>query len=242
MATHSSIFAWRIPCTEEPGALQSTGLQRVRPDRDDLACTHSGHRLNRGEGHAWSRCPVLRFGRSSTSVSSALCPPALCHFPRLRQPPTTHPATPDHCPLALQPTCLDSSSSVRSGGRARLELGSSRHMEMAVERTRAVCPPTHTGHTSGGRRLCLCMHEAGAWAGGTTLTGLRLEKRMMDGKKAERRETDTGLQRLRWFHVHRSLCMGGAPGPLALMPESSECPPQEPRQHWTHCASAQSRF
>ena len=164
MATHSSIFAWRIPCTEEPGALQSTGLQRVRPDPDDLACTHSGHRLNRGEGHAWSRCPVLRFGRSSTSVSSALCPPALCHFPRLRQPPTTHPATPDHCPLALQPTCLDSSSSVRSGGRARLELGSSRHMEMAVERTRAVCPPTHTGHTSGGRRLCLCMHEAGAWA------------------------------------------------------------------------------
>ena len=25
-------------------------------------------------------------------------------------------------------------------------------------------PPTHTGHTSGGRRLCLCMHKAGAWA------------------------------------------------------------------------------
>lgn len=111
-----------------------------------------------------SQGPVLRFGHSSTSVSSTLCPPALYHFPRLRQPPTTHPATPDHCPLALQPTCLDSSSSMRSGGRARLELGSSRHMEMAVERTRAVCPPTHTGHTSGGRRLCLCMHKAGAWA------------------------------------------------------------------------------
>ena len=30
MATHSSIFAWRIPWTEEPGRLQSTGLQRVR--------------------------------------------------------------------------------------------------------------------------------------------------------------------------------------------------------------------
>ena len=29
MATHSSIVAWRIPCTEEPGRLQSTGLQRV---------------------------------------------------------------------------------------------------------------------------------------------------------------------------------------------------------------------
>ena len=30
MATHSSILAWEIPCTEEPGGLQSTGLQRGR--------------------------------------------------------------------------------------------------------------------------------------------------------------------------------------------------------------------
>ena len=29
MATHSSIRAWRIPWTEEPGGLQSMGLQRV---------------------------------------------------------------------------------------------------------------------------------------------------------------------------------------------------------------------
>ena len=32
MATHSSILAWRIPWTEEPGGLQSTGLQRVGHD------------------------------------------------------------------------------------------------------------------------------------------------------------------------------------------------------------------
>ena len=32
MAPHSSILAWRIPSTEEPGGLQSTGLQRVRHD------------------------------------------------------------------------------------------------------------------------------------------------------------------------------------------------------------------
>ena len=30
MATHSSILAWRIPWTEEPGGLQSMALQRVR--------------------------------------------------------------------------------------------------------------------------------------------------------------------------------------------------------------------
>ena len=32
MATHSSILAWRIPWTEEPGGLQSMGTQRVRYD------------------------------------------------------------------------------------------------------------------------------------------------------------------------------------------------------------------
>ena len=30
VATHSSIFAWRITWTEEPGGLQSMGLQRLR--------------------------------------------------------------------------------------------------------------------------------------------------------------------------------------------------------------------
>ena len=29
MATYSSIIAWRIPWTEEPGGLQTTGSQRV---------------------------------------------------------------------------------------------------------------------------------------------------------------------------------------------------------------------
>ena len=32
MAAHSKILAWRIPWTEEPGGLQSLGLQSVRPD------------------------------------------------------------------------------------------------------------------------------------------------------------------------------------------------------------------
>ena len=32
MATHSSILAWKIPWTEEPGRLQSVGSQRVRHD------------------------------------------------------------------------------------------------------------------------------------------------------------------------------------------------------------------
>ena len=34
MATRSSILAWRIPWTEEPGGLQSMELQRIRHDSD----------------------------------------------------------------------------------------------------------------------------------------------------------------------------------------------------------------
>ena len=40
MATCSSILAWRIPWTEEPGALQSMGSQRVGQDRSDVARMH----------------------------------------------------------------------------------------------------------------------------------------------------------------------------------------------------------
>ena len=32
MATHSSVLAWRIPWTEEPGGLQSIGSQKVGRD------------------------------------------------------------------------------------------------------------------------------------------------------------------------------------------------------------------
>ena len=32
VATHSSVLAWEISCTEEPGEWQSMGLQRVRHD------------------------------------------------------------------------------------------------------------------------------------------------------------------------------------------------------------------
>ena len=40
MATHSSVLAWRIPWTEEPGELWSMGSQRVRHDWSDLVWMH----------------------------------------------------------------------------------------------------------------------------------------------------------------------------------------------------------
>ena len=50
MATHSIILAWKIPWTEEPGGLQSMGLQRL------------GH--NRGAKHAGTCCQLVKPQRS----------------------------------------------------------------------------------------------------------------------------------------------------------------------------------
>ena len=47
MAIHSSILAWRIPWTEEPGGLQSMGLQKVGHDWSNLAHTRMNmYRIN----------------------------------------------------------------------------------------------------------------------------------------------------------------------------------------------------
>ena len=45
MAPHSSVLAWRIPRTEEPGGLPSTGSHRVRHDWSDLAAATDIKRL-----------------------------------------------------------------------------------------------------------------------------------------------------------------------------------------------------
>ena len=50
MATHSSTLAWKIPWTEEPGGLQFTGSQRVRPDcvtKHSFVPSHPADRVRR---------------------------------------------------------------------------------------------------------------------------------------------------------------------------------------------------
>ena len=51
MAIHSSILAWKIPQTEEPGGLQSMGLQRVR--------CNCAHKLEQ-DGPSLSMTGILR--------------------------------------------------------------------------------------------------------------------------------------------------------------------------------------
>ena len=46
MATHSSVLAWRIPGTGEPGGLPSMGSHRVGHDRSNLAAAAAAAREN----------------------------------------------------------------------------------------------------------------------------------------------------------------------------------------------------
>jgi len=46
MATHSSILAWRIPQTEEPGRLQSMGVTKSQTQLSDIFFTFTSHDQN----------------------------------------------------------------------------------------------------------------------------------------------------------------------------------------------------
>jgi len=52
MATHSSVLAWRIPGTEEPGGLPSMGSHRVGHDSRDLAGTAAAAGIRKSEGES----------------------------------------------------------------------------------------------------------------------------------------------------------------------------------------------
>ena len=58
MATHSSILAWEIPCTEEPGRLQSMGLQRSRQNWETNTFTFIMFIINIGEISSFSYHPT----------------------------------------------------------------------------------------------------------------------------------------------------------------------------------------
>ena len=79
MATHSSVLAWRIPWTEEPGGLLSKGSHRVRHDLSDLACMHAlekemaTHSSILAWGVPWTGEPggLLSRGRTESDTTEA---------------------------------------------------------------------------------------------------------------------------------------------------------------------------
>ena len=61
MATHSSVLAWRIPGTGEPGGLLSMGSHKVGHNRSNLAVAE-GHILDE-TGKAWTDCEEIEATR-----------------------------------------------------------------------------------------------------------------------------------------------------------------------------------
>ena len=78
MATHSSVLAWRIPGTGEPGGLPSMGSHRVGHDWSDLAAAAAAAAI---VNYYWniSLTRVLWTWRKATF--SSLFPPILCWMP-----------------------------------------------------------------------------------------------------------------------------------------------------------------
>ena len=77
MATHSSILAWRIPWTEEPGGLQSMGSPRM------------GHGRATKQQQQWQRYPLSYWNTGTTAAADAKLLqswPTLCD-PRDGSPP-----------------------------------------------------------------------------------------------------------------------------------------------------------
>ena len=80
MATHSSILAWRIPQTEEPGRLQSIGSQRDTTKAIDQARKrHLGSSSSLSDKcRAVDTCPLIFSGLLNTLYFSVEC--VLSHF------------------------------------------------------------------------------------------------------------------------------------------------------------------
>ena len=74
MATHSSTLAWKIPCTEDPGGLQSMGSRRVGHDwaTSPSLFTFMHWRIK------WHPTPVLLPGKSHARRSLVGCSPWGC--------------------------------------------------------------------------------------------------------------------------------------------------------------------
>ena len=85
MATHSSVLAWKIPWTEEPGGLQSMGLLRVgllcigEENGNPLQCSCLENPRDRGAwlaaicGAAQSQTRLKRLSSSSSSIPLCAC-------------------------------------------------------------------------------------------------------------------------------------------------------------------------
>ena len=70
MATHSSVLAWRIPGTAEPGRLLSMGTHRVRHDWSDLAAAYELCEIKHSEVETCNDLIIFFSGLGSVRIST----------------------------------------------------------------------------------------------------------------------------------------------------------------------------
>ena len=127
MATHSSVLAWRIPWTEEPGGLQSIALHRVGHNCSDLAHAHSfpgSHRettadpgevayltdssiktVSNGYSICWPSWPVSLGDRERQVLPTLRIQPNAVKLPDTQRGSGRHNCGPRE-PTSLQRTCV----------------------------------------------------------------------------------------------------------------------------------------
>ena len=143
MATHSSILAWSIPCTEEPGGLQSSGSQESDKTK------RLNHQLNNHQYSAWNAARTAD-GYSEPGREPTCCLAAKTSAQSWGQAAPALPAPAAHIPLTL----ADRQVQVEEGQhgqvlRIHTVLGEARHLLQLLHVLRgercAVTVPCHTG-------------------------------------------------------------------------------------------------
>ena len=79
MATQSSVLAWRIPGTEEPGGLLSMGSHRVGHDRSDLAAAAAAASPDSYQTLLYASKPVQRWFPGHLLPQTILSELVSCH-------------------------------------------------------------------------------------------------------------------------------------------------------------------
>ena len=176
MATHSSILAWEIPWTEEPGGLQSMGSQRIRHDW----ATHSQRifiktgvvqRPGPGAVHpdatpTWSShssrwlqaLPWMIWGGAQASTADQPLPPAA-------QRPGVHPgnqtSTQPSCTTWVLPNSWSYSSTRISVRILWLAEPRSRDQALAAKKEGSSVPVAHQGESNPNRGVCVRVEKVG---------------------------------------------------------------------------------
>ena len=144
MTTHSSVLAWRIPGTEEPGGLPSMGSHRVRHDWSDSAAAAAAAAAARdlaGDGFSWNS---LHRDLSEIRIRGAWRKPCLYYYCEIH-PTGCHPVPKGIWFFSSYSSCFNHYVSTCGGNGHGPEIGTdsciynAEDQEQSLRVTRAIC-------------------------------------------------------------------------------------------------------